>query len=87
MAIVWIPAQLRELTGGCETLSVPGSTVGEVIDSLDDLYAGIKSRLCDANGLRPGLAVAVDTQIAPLGLKQSLTDASEVHFVPAVSGG
>jgi len=84
---VWIPAQLRGLTGGQELVRVTGGTIREVIATLDQLYPGIKARLCDQDSLRPGLAVAVGTQIATLGLLQPVPDGSEVHFLPAVAGG
>jgi molybdopterin synthase sulfur carrier subunit len=84
---VWIPALLRDLTGGRETVRVDGQTVRQVIASLDRLYPGIKQRLCDGDMLRPGIAVAVDTQLAPLGLLQPVREGGEVHFLPAVSGG
>jgi molybdopterin synthase sulfur carrier subunit len=87
MAIVWIPSLLRDLTGGQETVTVAGSTVRQIIDALDQTYPGTKARLCDANGLRPGIAAAVDTQIARLGLLQPVGENSEVHFLPAISGG
>jgi molybdopterin synthase sulfur carrier subunit len=87
MAVVWIPSLLRDLTGGQETVTVPGATVRQIVDELDHLYPGIKDRLCDANGLRPGIAVAVGTQIARLGLREPVAEDSEVHFLPAVSGG
>jgi molybdopterin synthase sulfur carrier subunit len=87
MPRVWIPPLLRELTGGQETVVVPGARVREVILELDRLHPGIKDRLCDANGLRPGIAVIVDTQITRLGLAQLVGPDSEVHFLPAIGGG
>jgi molybdopterin synthase sulfur carrier subunit len=87
MPTVWIPALLRDLTAGQETVTVPGATVRQVIEALDRLYPGMQDRLCDAHGLRPGIAVAVDTQVARLGLSQPVGDHSEVHFLPAVAGG
>jgi sulfur-carrier protein len=87
MATVWIPPQLRDLTAGQVTVSVPGATVGQVIDALDRTYPGVRGRLTEGNALRPGIAVAVDTQIARRGLLQPLGEHSEVHFLPAVSGG
>ena len=87
MATVWIPALLRELTGGRESVTVGGATVRQVIEALDRTYPGVAERLCDANGLRPGIAVAVDTQVARLGLAQPVPDDSEVHFLPAIAGG
>ncbi len=87
MPTVWIPSLLRDLTGGRETVAVAGASVRQLIDALDRTYPGIKDRLCDADGLRPGIAVAVDTQVARLGLAQPVGEHSEVHFLPAVSGG
>ena len=87
MATVWIPPQLRDLTNGQETIAVPGARVGQLIDALERLHPGIKARLCDAGGLRPGIAVVVDGEVARLGWLQPVGPASEVHFLPAVSGG
>jgi molybdopterin converting factor small subunit len=88
LAIVWIPAQLRVLTNDRETVDVPGaSNVAEVIEQLDKLYPGMHERLCTANSLRPGISVAVDSHVATLGMRQPVHETSEVHFVPAISGG
>ena len=87
MATVWIPSLLRDLTHGQETVTVPGANVREVIDALERLYPGIRDRLCDGDQLHPGIALAVDSQIARLGLLQPVGEGSEVHFLPAVSGG
>jgi molybdopterin converting factor small subunit len=85
--MVWIPSLLRDLTQGQETVRVPGGTVRQIIDALERRYPGIKDRLCQGGRLRPGIAVAVDGQVASLGLLQMVGPDSEVHFLPAVSGG
>jgi molybdopterin converting factor small subunit len=87
MPVVWIPSLMRNLTGGKETVTVSGNTIGQVIEELERQFPGIKSRLCDSGGLRRGIAVAVDTQVGRLGLAESVSEHSEVHFLPAVSGG
>jgi molybdopterin synthase sulfur carrier subunit len=87
MATVWIPSLLRDLTNGQDTVRVPGATVGQIIEALERAYPGMKARLCDGSVLRRGLTVAVDTQVARLGLAQPVSDESEVHFIPAISGG
>jgi molybdopterin synthase sulfur carrier subunit len=87
MPVVWIPSLLRGLTGGQERLTVPGRTVRQVIEELERRFPGIQARLCDADDLRPGIAVAVDTQVARRGLGEPVAEQSEVHFLPAVSGG
>jgi molybdopterin synthase sulfur carrier subunit len=87
MPTVWIPSLMRDLTGGEERVSVPGKTVGQVIDALDLAYLGIKCRLCKGDRLDPAIAVFVDGRIAPLGLSEGVAEESEVRFLPAVSGG
>jgi len=87
MPTVWIPSLLRDLTHGRETVTVVGGTLRQVIESLEKDYPGIKARLCDANGLRPGLAIAIDSQLSRPGLSEPIGEQSEVHFLPAVSGG
>jgi molybdopterin synthase sulfur carrier subunit len=84
---VWIPALLRNLAGGNESVRVSGRTLREVIDALDDRFPGIKERLCDENGLRSGVAVAIDNRLSARSLSQSLPGGCEVHFLPAISGG
>jgi molybdopterin synthase sulfur carrier subunit len=87
MPVVGIPSLLRTYTGGQDRVTVPGSTIGEIIDHLEELFPGIKARLCDADGLRRGLAVSVDTQLARLGLEEPVNENSEIHFIPAIGGG
>jgi len=88
MPVAWIPSLLQKLTGGRAQVEVTGSTVREVIDSLDGIYPGIRERLCTAEGtLKPEIAVAVDGEVAVEGLRSRVGPRSEVHFLPALSGG
>lgn len=90
MAKVWIPSLLRGLTGGLAEVQASGTTVHQVIEDLDKRYPGIKSRLIDTTGeerLKPNLALVVDGVNSKQGLRHPVTDASEIHFVPAMSGG
>ena len=87
MARVWIPSLLRDVTGGQETVTVPGASVRQVIDELDRLHPGVHERLCDGDALRSGLAAVVDNEVARLGLLQPVGPDSEVHFLPAIAGG
>jgi molybdopterin synthase sulfur carrier subunit len=87
MPRVIIPPLLRELSGGVEETTVPGETVREVIEALDQRYPGIRERLCEGDRLRPGLAIVVDGQTSAERLRHRLSEKSEVHFLPAISGG
>lgn len=84
---IWIPPVHRDLTGGVEHVQIEATTVGEVVIALDACFPGIAMRLMQEGKLRPGIAVAVDGVIATRGLRQRLTTASEIHFVPAMAGG
>ena len=87
MPVVWIPSLLRDLTGGEDTLTVPGETVRQVIENLDARYPGIRDRLCEQDALRPNIAVVVDGVASRQRLRHRLTETSEVHFIPTISGG
>jgi sulfur-carrier protein len=87
MPVVMIPALLRDLTAGATSVEVPGGSVREVIRALEARYPGIQARLCDGDQLRPTISVIVDGTTSPLRLRQKLQDTSEIHFLPAISGG
>lgn len=84
---VWIPAVHRDLTDDAETVQLEGETVGELIEQLEERYPGIKGRLCDGDRVRPHIAVAVNGTISHRGARQRLLEPSEIHFIPAMSGG
>ena len=87
MPTLWIPALLRDLTAGKEIVSVPGSTLRQAINELELRHPGIKARLLVEDQLRSDLAVVVDGTASHLRLRQPLSESSEVHFLPAISGG
>ena len=87
MARVFIPVTLRPLTDGHEIVEVVGSTVRRVIDALEARHPGMQVHLRNGDQLRSGLSVVVDGTVAPMGLMQHVEEDSEVHFLPAISGG
>jgi len=87
MPTVWIPAPLRDLTQRKTSVTATGSTVRDVIESLEVQFPGIKDRLCENDKVRPNISVFVDGQIAHLKIREHLNETSEVHFVIAISGG
>ena len=87
MAVVFIPSLMQELSNGKERVVVEGNTVRQVIENLEERYPGFRERLIDQNRVKPNIAVAIDGEITPLGLIGKVSEASEVHFLPAISGG
>jgi molybdopterin synthase sulfur carrier subunit len=87
MAIVFIPSLIRDITDGQTKVTVPGESVREVIAVLETRFPGITGRLCEDGLIRPGMAVVVDNEVSTVGLRHRLSEASEVHFLPAINGG
>jgi molybdopterin synthase sulfur carrier subunit len=87
MAVVFIPAPHRDLTGGLAEIRVEGSTIGEILDALEAHFPGIKYRLCRGTSLTPGLQVSIDHVMTGRGLRAAVGPDSEVHFLPVIGGG
>lgn len=87
MITVWIPSLLRSLTGGVAQIEVDAESLRELIDRMDERHPGIKDRLVSDDRVKPNIAVVVNGVNSRGGLRQTLDDGSEVHFVPAISGG
>ncbi|MGI8711799.1 MAG: ubiquitin-like small modifier protein 1 [Solirubrobacteraceae bacterium] len=86
---VKIPTQLRAATGGEALATVDGSTVGEVLDSLYERFAELRSRIAEDGGLRRFVNVYVDGEDIRFlnGLDTRVKDGDEVTILPAVAGG
>jgi len=84
---VYIPTLLQSFTGGKSSVEVEGSTVRQLIDHLEEAWPGLRDRLLDQGRLRPNISVAVDGEITPMSLLESVGPASEVHFIAAIKGG
>jgi molybdopterin synthase sulfur carrier subunit len=87
---VRIPTALRTLTGGASEVAGEGSTVGEVLKSLDAQYRGFADRLFDEGGnLRRFVNVFVaDEDIRFLdGLGTPVAESQTLSIIPAVAGG
>ena len=87
MPTVFIPSMMQKLTGGAQQVVVEGSSVRQVIKNLDKVHPDVKDWLLDDNQLKSNISVAIDGVVTPMGLLEEVDDASEVHFVAAISGG
>ncbi len=85
-----IPTPLRKLTGDLELVQAEGSTVGELLQSLDTTYPGLKERICDESGnVRRFVNVYLnDEDIRFLEERATpVKDGDEISIVPAIAGG
>ena len=87
MALVIIPATLRDLCGGSPRLEVEGGTIGELLRALDWRCPGFYNRVVDEGRLRPELAFALNGEVVPLALHDVVTPGTEITIVPAIGGG
>ena len=87
MARVFVPTMLQATTGGVKEVEVAARNVRQVIEQLDEQFPGIANRLMEDGEIRSNLAVAVDGEVARMGLMERVGDNAEVHFVPAIGGG
>ena len=87
MPRVFIPFQLRDLTGGQAEIEAEGATVREIVAALDERFPGIRERLCQGDELSPALQVSIDGTFSRRGLAAKVQPASEVHFLPVFGGG
>ncbi len=88
--IVRVPTTLRTLTAGESEVSVEGSSVAAVLDSLELAHPGFRERILDDDGnLRRFVNVFVsDDDVRFLdGLATVVPDGETVSIVPAVAGG
>ena len=85
-----IPTPLRKLTSEREVVQADGSTIGEILQSLDANYPGLKDRICDEQGnVRRFVNVYLnDEDIRFLEEKATVVkDGDEISIVPAIAGG
>lgn len=87
MPTVYIPALLRPATGGQELVSAEGTTVREVVASLEAQYPALVGRLVRDGRLLPNLAIGIDGEVSLLGLADDVAPDSEVQFLTAIKGG
>lgn len=88
--LVRVPTPLRAVTKGQGELKAEAQTVRELIERLDREYAGIKGRLCEADGnIRRFINIYVNEEDIRFlqGPATPLKPGDEVSIVPAIAGG
>ena len=89
-AKVRIPTVLRPAVGGATTLSVDGSTIGEVLGQITSEFPAVRAQLVNEDGtLHRFLNVYVnDDDVRYLGgVDAPVANDDEITLLPAVAGG
>lgn len=87
MATVFIPPQMRDLTGGQAELQVSGKNLRQVVEKLNAKFPGLGERIATGDQIAAGLAVSIDGAITSRGLLAAVKPSSEIHILPALGGG
>lgn len=88
--LVRIPTPLRAVTKGAGEVYGEGANVGELIESLERQFPGIRERLVEERGeLRRFINIYVNQEDIRFlqGKSTVLKDGDEVSIVPAIAGG
>ena len=87
MALIFVPSLMQSLTDGKQRVEIGGVNIRQIIDNLEQEFPGFKDRVVEDGRVKPNISIAVDGEITPLGLIQKVSPDSEIHFLPAISGG
>jgi molybdopterin synthase sulfur carrier subunit len=87
---VHLPTVLRSQAGGAKTVSVDGTTIGQVLDSLIAEYPGLSGQVVNDDGtLHKFVNVYLnDDDVRYLkALDTPVGETDEISILPAVAGG
>jgi len=90
MAVVHIPSPLRRYTNNLSKVEAAGGTIGEIIESLESQYPGVKSRLCESDGqIKRYVNIFVnEDEVRTLqGIESAVGASDKVSIIPAMAGG
>jgi molybdopterin synthase sulfur carrier subunit len=86
---VKIPTPLQRLTNGKEEVEGEPGTIIDLINSLDQKYAGLGERISESGKVRRFVNVYVNEEDIRFlkGEQTEVKDGDEVSIVPAIAGG
>jgi sulfur-carrier protein len=87
MATVTIPLLLSDVTGATREATVPGETIGELIDALDARFPGFRGQIQRGGKVVSTLTFTVDGKIATRGLETPVPPEARVAILPTFGGG
>lgn len=78
---VHLSSNLCGVTGGVKEMEAEGSTGGELINALDEMYPGLGALL------RTSTAMVINGLLIAYPEYERIPAGADVHFIPHVSGG
>lgn len=87
---VYIPTPFRRATNNLDRIETRASTVGDLLDELEEAYAPLKGLVRNEGGeVHEHVNIYVNSEAidALSGLDTPLKDGDEVTIIPALAGG
>ncbi len=86
---VRIPTPLQKLTDGRTEVTCSAGTIGEMVDSLEKDFPGMKERLTEGGKVRRFINIYVNEEDIRFLNKEgtALKDGDAISIVPAIAGG
>lgn len=87
---VRVPTPLMKLTDNQSEVAADGATISEILNNLENQFAGIKERICDENGApRRFINIYLNEEDIRFleGESTAVKDGDEISIIPAIAGG
>jgi len=87
---VRVPTPLMKLTDNQSEVAADGATISEILNNLENQFAGIKERICDENGApRRFINIYLNEEDIRFleGENTPVKDGDEISIIPAIAGG
>jgi molybdopterin converting factor small subunit len=82
-----VPSPLRDYTAGAAKISATGTTVAEILASIEREHQGMRFRMIDEQDrIRPHIRIFIN-QREVLSLDEAVAPRDEIHLICALSGG
>jgi sulfur-carrier protein len=87
---VRVPTPLMKLTDNKSEVTAEGATINDILNNLENQFAGIKERICDENGApRRFINIYLNEEDIRFleGESTAVKDGDEISIIPAIAGG
>jgi sulfur-carrier protein len=87
---VRVPTPLMKLTDNKSEVMAEGATISEILNNLENQFAGIKERICEENGApRRFINIYLNEEDIRFleGEGTPVKDGDEISIIPAIAGG
>ena len=87
---VRVPTPLMKLTDNKSEVMAEGATISDILNNLENQFAGIKERICEESGApRRFINIYLNEEDIRFldGEGTAVNDGDEISIIPAIAGG